>query len=160
MTSRKILIVDDMEEIHWAIKKILSPSSSSHMVIDDDFEITEEEDEDDHFNDYVFDDAYHGEKAIEFVFNSIDKGDPYHAIFMDVRMPPGEDGICIIEKITDHNRKGTYIICTAYMDYDMDELIEKFQELNLFIINKPFSKDELRRVMLQVEGIDKGLKAG
>ena len=48
---------------------------------------------------YELDHAYQGEEAFTKVKEAEESGRPYAVLFMDVRMPPGWDGIQTIRRI-------------------------------------------------------------
>jgi PAS domain S-box-containing protein len=64
--------------------------------------------------------------------------------FVDVRMPPGWDGIETIAKIWDVYPDLQIVICTAYSDYSWDDMIAKVgQSDRLLILKKPFDNVEV-----------------
>lgn len=88
---------------------------------------------------YNIDSAYQGMEAIKMVDTAAQEGNIYSLIFMDVRMPPGIDGIRTIQKIWDKYPDIEVIICTAYSDYSWDDIMKKFgQTDHLLFIKKPF----------------------
>ena len=48
---------------------------------------------------FRIDSAYQGQEAFELVKKAVQEGDPYVLAFVDVRMPPGWDGIETLEHI-------------------------------------------------------------
>lgn len=154
----KILIADDNKDIHEDIKYILDASSA---VIEDYQEtklLKEElfgEENGVHKNEtvldvkYRIDDAYQGDEAFKMVISAKESNDPYSLIFMDVRMPPGIDGIETIEKIWRIDPDVGVVICTAYSDYSWDQIVLKLgQNDNLLFIKKPFDSVSLKQVAL------------
>jgi CheY-like chemotaxis protein len=128
--KKRLLIVDDNEEIHADFKKILVP-----LIIHKDSETQELEkelfgDDDNHDKEvveipsYDIDDAYQGEDAVSMVDRAESEGNPYSLIFMDIRMPPGMDGIETIKKIWDKNPDAEVVICTAYSDYSWNQILK------------------------------------
>jgi len=64
--------------------------------------------------------------------------------FVDVRMPPGWDGVETIEKLWEVYPDLQVVICTAYSDYAWDELIAKVGRSDrLLILKKPFDNVEV-----------------
>jgi len=63
--------------------------------------------------------------------------------FVDVRMPPGWDGIETIARIWEKYPELQVVVCTAYSDYSWDDLIAKIgQSDRLVILKKPFDTVE------------------
>lgn len=64
--------------------------------------------------------------------------------FMDVRMPPGMDGIETTGKIWEMYPDLQVVICTAYSDYSWDEMKSRLgQSDRLVILKKPFDNVEV-----------------
>lgn len=77
------------------------------------------------------------------------KGSPYALVFMDVRMPPGIDGIEAIQKIWKDYPFTEMVICTAYSDYSWDEIINNFGSTDkLLFMKKPFDATALKQTAL------------
>jgi diguanylate cyclase (GGDEF)-like protein len=156
--SRKILIADDNRDIHEDIKYILDSSASALADYQETKSLKEElfgEDGSSGKNEVIVDiryrieDAYQGEEAVQMVEAARKSGDPYSVIFMDVRMPPGMDGIQAIERIWEIDPDIEVVICTAYSDYSWDQIVAKLgQNDNLLFIRKPFDSVSLKQITL------------
>jgi signal transduction histidine kinase len=65
--------------------------------------------------------------------------------FVDVRMPPGWDGIETIARSSKPTRSSSASICTAYSDYSWDGMIAQLGRTDrLLILKKPFDPVEVR----------------
>jgi diguanylate cyclase (GGDEF)-like protein len=156
--SKKILIADDNRDIHEDIKYILDSSASAIADYQETRQLKDElfgEESDSSKNDIIVDikyrieDAYQGQDAVKMVESARNSGDPYSIIFMDVRMPPGIDGIQAIEQIWKIDPDVEVVICTAYSDYSWDQIISKLgQNDNLLFIRKPFDSVSLKQITL------------
>jgi diguanylate cyclase (GGDEF)-like protein len=156
--SKKILIADDNRDIHEDIKYILDSSASAMLDYQETKLLKDElfgEESDFVKNDIIVDikyrieDAYQGQDAVKMVESARNSGDPYSVIFMDVRMPPGIDGIQAIEQIWRIDPDVEIVICTAYSDYSWDQIISKLgQNDNLLFIRKPFDSVSLKQITL------------
>lgn len=63
--------------------------------------------------------------------------------FVDVRMPPGWDGIETTAKIWEQDPELQIVICTAYSDYSWDEMVARLpQSDQLLVLKKPFDTIE------------------
>jgi two-component system, cell cycle sensor histidine kinase and response regulator CckA len=143
----RILIVDDNPSIHEDFRKILgakTPAQShledveSELFGDRDIGISEER------TGFRIDSAHQGQEAFEKVKKSMDDGDPYVLAFVDVRMPPGWDGIETLENIWRAAPELQAVICTAYSDYSWDEMTKRLRQTdNLLILKKPFETVEV-----------------
>ncbi len=151
--QKRILIVDDNPSIHEDFKKTINIDDSGNAELD--------QIEDLLFDDNVkrtqvtfkfkIDDAYQGEEAVEMVNKAVEEGYPYALIFMDVRMPPGIDGIQAIERIWEKHPYTEVVICTAYSDYSWDEILHKFGETDrLLFLKKPFNVVAVKQMALSL----------
>lgn len=145
--NNRILIVDDNHSIHQDFQKILCPYRSEALRALDDLEqeifgaaLTEEKNGCETTT-YTMDSAYQGLEAIEMVTKAANEGRPYALIFMDVRMPPGPDGIETIARIWQHYPYVEMVICTAHADYSWDDIIARLGATdNLLFLKKPLRK--------------------
>jgi CheY-like chemotaxis protein len=92
--NRRILVIDDNKAIHADFRKILLPAQSDR----DDLLSTESElfgETQSKFQMPVFeiDSAYQGQEGFELIEKSLAENRPYAMAFVDVRMPPGWDGV-------------------------------------------------------------------
>ncbi len=153
----RILLVDDNIAIHEDFRKILEEKK-----VNENKEVGQLEDELFGENEqkkkstniklpekqimYKIDSAYQGEEAIHMVENAEKQGDGYALIFMDVRMPPGIDGIQTIQQIWTKYPNIEIVICTAYSDYSWDDIMEKFGNTDhLLFMKKPFDNTAIRQ---------------
>jgi DNA-binding LytR/AlgR family response regulator len=78
------------------------------------------------------------------VKQNLEAGRPYAMAFVDVRMPPGWDGIETSARLWEVTPGLQVVICTAYMDYSWEEMVEKLGYTDrLVILKKPFEAVEV-----------------
>src|SRR5207253_8749724 len=88
--------------------------------------------------------AYQGQEALAVVQQALREDKPPAMAFMDVRMPPGWDGIETVTRIWRVYPELQVVICTAYSDYSWDEMVAKLGcSDNLVILKKPFDTVEV-----------------
>lgn len=142
----RILIVDDNPSIHEDFRKILGAKTAAQSHLEDVENalfgtINEAPVE---VAGFRIDSAYQGKEAFEKVKKSVADGDPYVLAFVDIRMPPGWDGIETLEKIWGVAPELQAVICTAYSDYSWDEMTKRLgQTDSLLILKKPFETVEV-----------------
>ncbi|HEY2251987.1 MAG TPA: ATP-binding protein [Planctomycetaceae bacterium] len=154
--NRRILIVDDNQAIHADFRKILETGSLPGQA---DFEDTcsalfgEHEEppaETAVFHGqpgYDIDSAFQGEEALEAVLRAVGADRPYAMAFVDVRMPPGWDGVETIRRIWDVYPQLQVVVCTAYSDYSWEEMVKQLCHSDrLLILKKPFDTCEVRQL--------------
>ena len=90
------------------------------------------------------DSAFQGKEGLEKVLQAIKEGRPYAMAFIDMRMPPGWDGIETIKNIWKEYPDLEIVICTAYSDYEWSDIVEKLDRNDqLLILKKPFDNVEV-----------------
>lgn len=88
-----------------------------------------------------------GQDGVKAVKWAIDDNDPYTAIFLDVRMPPGIDGYETAEQIRRIDPNVHIVIVTGYSDYTYDDFLEVAgPDKLLTYMPKPVWPDQLRKI--------------
>jgi PAS domain-containing protein len=92
---------------------------------------------------FEVDSAYQGQAGVELVKQALEAGRPYAMAFVDVRMPPGWDGVETTQKIWELDPNLQVVLCTAYSDYSWGEMFAKLSQRDgLLILKKPFDAVE------------------
>jgi len=147
--NRRILIIDDNEAIHKDFREILQGNkeiSKSFNVDEDEAAIFGTASMISKVN-FDIDSAFQGQEGLEKIQQAVKEGNPYAMAFVDIRMPPGWDGIETIQHIWKVYPKLQVVICTAYSDYSWHDMIEKLGETEqLLILKKPFDNIEVRQM--------------
>jgi signal transduction histidine kinase len=155
-TNRNILIVDDQEDLRQQVAKLLkqeqSSSETSSLIdqirsrISSKGKVTQPSSNRVH---YAVDTVGQGKDAYDRVKNSFSQNNPYALMFLDMRMPPGWDGLETAQRIRGIDKEIEIVIMTAYADYDQQEIAEKIGEPDkLLYIKKPFHPEEIRQLAL------------
>jgi signal transduction histidine kinase len=139
--NRRILIIDDNPSIHADYWKILCASETAsddlttaeHALFGAGtaprsapvrFELTS---------------AYQGLEGMERLREACDRGEPFAMAFVDVRMPPGMDGIETAAKLWEIDPDLQIVICTAYTDYSWEEMMTRLDPADrMVLLKKPF----------------------
>src|ERR1700679_4178680 len=142
--NRRILIVDDNPAIHDDFRKIFCPvgPDKSHVrnlkaaLFDEAPKAAPEEG-------FELVSAFQGHEALELVKQALAENRPYAMAFLDVRMPPGWDGIETASRLWEVCHDLQIVVCTAYSDYSWDEMRSKLDKPDcLVILKKPFDNVE------------------
>ena len=87
-----------------------------------------------------------GEDAVETIRAAYEAGESFPVVFLDVRMPPGIDGIEAAARIRAIDPEVNIVIVTGYSDTPLREIAARVPPLDkLFYISKPFQKMELQQ---------------
>ncbi|MDB6116620.1 MAG: Histidine kinase, partial [Verrucomicrobiaceae bacterium] len=88
--------------------------------------------------------ATQGQEALEIVHAAHLAGRPFAIAFMDVRMPPGWDGLETTLKLWEVTPDLHVVICTAYSDKSWEQMTENLPHPErLLILKKPFDGIEV-----------------
>ncbi len=145
LKNHRILLVDDNRAIHDDFRKILLQSSQGlHDLAAEEAALFGDADSSNRLPEFEIDSAYQGEEALSLVEKSLREGRPYAMAFMDVRMPPGWDGIETTSRIWEKYPDLQVVVCTAYSDYSWEEMLQKLGYSDrLVILKKPFDNMEV-----------------
>ena len=139
--NRRILVIDDNLAIHDDFRKILGESDSEDAALQAAearifgapaamlFEI---------------DTASQGEDGLKMVEKALAEGRPYAMAFVDVRMPPGWDGIETTQRIWKVCPDLQVVICTAFSDCSWNDMQDQINPRDrLLVLKKPFDTIEI-----------------
>lgn len=144
--NRRILIVDDNAAIHQDFRKILGPAD---VELAEELDATEialfgDSPEISRACNFEIDSAFQGREGLDKVRTAVAEGRPYAVAFIDVRMPPGWDGIETIGHIWQEFPDLQVVICTAYSDYSWDEITKAVGNTDhVLVLKKPFDNIEV-----------------
>ncbi len=140
LDPRRILIVDDNRAIHDDFRKILSNPAADDGLEELEAALFGETRRTRHPpTDFRLDSAYQGMEALALVQQAMKDGQPYSVAFVDMRMPPGWDGLETIERLWAVDPDVQVVICSAYSDHDWDEIVGRLgRSEDLLVLKKPF----------------------
>jgi signal transduction histidine kinase/HPt (histidine-containing phosphotransfer) domain-containing protein/AmiR/NasT family two-component response regulator len=147
--NRRVLLIDDNDSIHDDFRKLLCDRPASECEQDQAAAEFFGEAVAQHLETggFELDSAYQGQEGLELVERSLQEGRPYALAFVDVRMPPGWDGIETVQRIWQVYADLQVVICTAYSDYSWSQMIGVLGETDrLLILKKPFDNVEVRQL--------------
>lgn len=144
-SNNRILIIDDNPSIHDDIRKILTSAESQNLSLEEaKAAVLGETSPSSEGTAFLIDSALQGEEGLALVKQAVQFGWPYALAFVDMRMPPGWDGITTITHLWKSDPNLQVIICTAYSDYSWEEIVGQIgKSSNLVILKKPFDNIEV-----------------
>ncbi len=139
----RVLIIDDNQAIHDDLRKILIGEVAGEPDLLADEELL--------FNTtpvqtcrFEIDSAYQGQEGLAMVDRAIAENRPYAMAFVDIRMPPGWDGVETVSRLWKVYPDLQVVICTAYSDHSWNDIVRKLgQSDSLVILKKPFDNIEV-----------------
>ena len=144
-TNRRILLVDDLPSIHEDFRKVLVSTAPVSSLVELEAAL---------FGTpalapaqsivFEMDSAFQGREALEKLKAARAEGRPYAMAFIDVRMPPGWDGIETIEQLWKEDPSLQVVLCTAFSDYAWPAVLARLDARDrLLILKKPFDPIEV-----------------
>ncbi|WP_419420165.1 EAL domain-containing protein [Legionella sp. D16C41] len=150
--EKRILLVDDNQAIHDDFRKILNIEENKiadtfHETLELVFNPNSTTPKKENVEFIILDSAFQGEEAYHLVKKASEIEKPYALAFVDIRMPPGWDGIMTIKKIWEVDPNIQMVICSAHSDYSLEEIAKILDgQDNLLILKKPFDIIEVRQL--------------
>lgn len=142
----RILVIDDNQSIHDAFEKILAPPKTNEQLLDLEADLFGDGDTVD-TSSLELCSAMQGQEGLAVVTEAVEQGRPFGMAFVDVRMPPGWDGIETIEHLWAVDPELQVVLCTAYSDYSWEETLARVGKGDrLLILKKPFDAVEVRQL--------------
>ena len=148
--NKRVLIADDQEEIHEDFEDIFKPEvealatdTLASAFLEEDFGQL----------DWGFEllHAMSGEQACEMIKTEKEAGRPIAVAYVDIRMPPGIDGVETIRRIREVDRDVEIVIMTAYTDKPLSVILYKMELLHkLLYIRKPFAREVVQQITLSL----------
>jgi len=154
--TRRILVIDDNDAIHNDFKKTLgaaaAPSAklagAKAALFGDDTAATSLAPR---LPKFELESAMQGEEGLQKLQASLRDGKPFNVAFVDMRMPPGWDGVQTIEKLWEADPDIQVVICTAYSDYSWEEISHRLGVSDrLLILKKPFDPIEVSQLAVSL----------
>ena len=142
---RRILLVDDLPSIHEDFRKVLASTPPASTLVELEAAL---------FGSaapvtvpatvFEMDSAFQGAEALEKLKTARRAARPYAMAFVDVRMPPGWDGIETVEHLWQEDPDLQVVLCTAYSDHAWPAVLARLDVRDrLLILKKPFDPIEV-----------------
>lgn len=154
--NRHILVVDDTACIHEDFRRILMPDQEREdpglleaeaLLFGDDSPADAAEARADEVIDYKIESALSGEAGLAIVEKFRESANPIAMAFVDMRMPPGWNGLETIKHLWECDPRLQIVICSAYSDVSWDSIRKELGKRdNLLILRKPFEPEEVQQL--------------
>ena len=148
----RVLIVDDQKEIHHDFEEMLR-SSNMQSPSNDLAKAFVVEESNSFLPEFELLHVESGEEACEIIQAGKQSDRPIAVAYVDIRMPPGIDGIETIRRIRQIDRCIEIVIMTAYADKPLSKIVQGMELLHkLLYIRKPFAREEIQQITLSLVG--------
>jgi CheY-like chemotaxis protein len=142
LNNHRLLVIDDNPALHEDIRRILlnspvnphdleEPEAGSFANLPVDFQLPV----------FEIDSAYQGQQGLDLIEKSLLDGRPYALAFVNVRMPPGWNGIRTTCKIWENYCDLQVVICTTDSDHSWEEILKNLGYSDrMVILERPFNR--------------------
>jgi diguanylate cyclase (GGDEF)-like protein len=143
LLTHRILVIDDNPAIHQDYRKILVADGKA-LTSEAEAGLFGEQQPDTARPRFDMDSAMQGRDGVELARAALAEGRRYSVAFVDMRMPPGWDGLETVEQLWKIDPDVQVVICSAYTDYDWLELLARLGHSDkLIVVKKPFEPIEI-----------------
>ena len=148
--NRRVLIVDDQREIHEDFSEVLELAQAEARS--DEFAtpfVASERTASVQRFDLLH--ATSGQEAVEIISESKASNTPIAVAYIDIRMPPGIDGVETIRRVREIDSDIEIVIMTAYTDRPLSRILDDMAMLHkLLYVRKPFAREEIQQITLSL----------
>ena len=145
--NRRVLIIDDNPAIHDDFRKILvseegcSELANAVEAFFGEAEVVSEQIE------VELTSATQGKAGVDLCAAAVASGQPFALAFVDMRMPPGWDGLKTISELWKVDPNLQVVICSAYSDHSWSQIREQLGSSDrLLILKKPYDNVEVMQI--------------
>jgi len=146
--ARRVLVVDDNTHIHDDFRKILAAE------VEPDAELATlatrlfgDAGTTNRRGAFDVDSASQGREGLKCVTAAMSESRPYSIAFIDMRMPPGWNGVETAAEVWKADPDIQLVICTAYSDFSWAEVVATLGETDkLHLLRKPFQPIQVRKL--------------
>jgi len=144
-SEQRVLIIDDNAAIHEDFRKILGANGDALDLMELESDLFDEEiEKTGETVNFALSFARQGQEGYEAVRKAADEARPFMMAFVDVRMPPGWDGIETVENLWRVDPHIQIVLCTAYSDRSWREISDRFARSDgWLLLKKPFDSIEV-----------------
>ncbi|MCA9704617.1 MAG: response regulator [Myxococcales bacterium] len=144
--SYRLLVVDDNPTIHDDFQRIFG-SVREPTPLDDLAAAVFDLPRPPPGTTYTLDHASQGQQALERVIAAREGERPYALLFMDVRMPPGWDGVQTCARVLEADPDVHVVLCTGYLERGWKQRVEALPGRDrVLVLKKPFDVLEVQQL--------------
>ena len=146
--NARVLVVDDQKDIHDDFEEMLRPRATA-TADDPAAAFLSQVEPDHHLPAFELLHAMGGEEACALLEREAQLKRPIAVAYVDIRMPPGIDGVATVRNIRRFDRTVEIVLMTAYTDTPLAAIVQDMELLHkLLYIRKPFAREEIQQITL------------
>jgi CheY-like chemotaxis protein len=148
----RILVVDDDRSIHDGIRQALASTPRKPSTLMDLEALLFDEapelvDDERGLPMIEIHSAYQGQEAATRLHDDLEGGGRFDLVIVDMRMPPGWDGVRTVEELWKRDESLPVVFCTAYSDYRVEQIAERLKQRQVPVLSKPFHTQQLKELV-------------
>ena len=152
LDNTRVLVVDDQVEIHDDFNEMLpsdpTPHASDRLAATFDLSDTSP---DLSLPRFELLHAASGEEACRLVREQHEQHEPIAVAYVDIRMPPGIDGVETVSRVREIDDGIEVVLMTAYSNRPLPAIIGDRELLHkLLYVRKPFTREEIQQITLSL----------
>lgn len=145
MAENNILLVDDDPRQIQAYLSIFAPDTTAEVSLKRFIEQPSTEPNQTNAPVFSVITASQGEEAIALATAALTEGVPIKLAFIDMRMPPGLNGLETAKRLRALDERIYIVIVTAYSDVDLKLIADEIED-NVLFVRKPFQAEEVEQI--------------
>jgi PleD family two-component response regulator len=144
LVNCRVLVIDDNPEIHRDFAKILADERDDAKLSQIESIVFGETRAANLTPQFQVTFALQGQHGVELAQAACAAGKPFAVAFIDMRMPPGWDGLETIEHLWRSDPDVQVVVCSAHSDYDWTDFVQRLGcSDQLLVLKKPFEPIEV-----------------
>jgi len=147
---RRVLVVDCNRTVHDDLRRILCPELVTGKALEHTgARLVDGDSAQSGTPNFEVDSAYQGQEATEYVRRALVEGRPYSLAFVNLRMPPGLDGVEIIRELWQIYPDLQVVVYAANSDFSTADINRRLNLTDkLFILKKQFDTAEVLQLAI------------
>lgn len=138
--NRKVIVIDDDKNILDSYHDILTEQEDVTRELES--IMVQSDDTEDNRTYFDVESATQGRAGFNLAKEAFKKNEPFAVAFIDMRMPPGWDGLETAKALRELDDRIYIVIVTAYADKSVDEIDDVLKK-NILLLRKPFVSEEI-----------------
>lgn len=150
----RILVIDDDRAIHDDIRRALkaAPRADEDLAALEALLFSGDGDEpdsspNDEFPECEILSEYQGQHAVQRLEQELHQGRRFDLAIVDMRMPPGWDGLRTVEELWKRDDSLPVAFCTAYSDHTIEQVAQRLERDAIPWLSKPFHSQQLKDIV-------------
>jgi len=144
--NHRVLVIDDNRMIHEDFQKILAPTPNEQLAAAE-AALFPELGTPARRRVFEIERAYQGLDGVEKMRRAVEEGRAPAVAFLDIRMPPGIDGLETAGRLLELSDELQIVLCTAHSDYSWEDLVQRLGYSDrVLLLKKPFCAIEVLQI--------------